>query len=422
MRLAVFSGGGTLVAIEKICSQGLSGSLLNNLISLVDRNLVTPREGRTAEMRFTLLGFIREINSQQLQQAGEEHKLRLLHAAYYVDLAEQAHADFSTHKHRFWFAHLQDESDNIRSALSWMILNGEVESGLRMVGAIRDYWNYFGLAAEGRRFAEKVLERAHQAPSNLHAGALMALGSFCANMADLQNGKKYLHEALQIFDKLGDENNAAWCKIFLSGASLESQDDIQTGYELANQSLLVFQESNDTAGVTRAYNALGELARLDADYDAAEVYYNTCLELCIQSGEKLREIFQYINLGMVAYHKKEFHRSEQLHIQGLKQLFEMDSSFGMASHLASLAGPTAALGHGLKAARMLGAADVELESLGAVQLPTDQPEIKLYKEKVKLDLGEDAYQKAWSEGASMNIREAIRYAIEESDSSPVNEV
>ena len=51
-RLVIFSGGGTIDAIESICKNGISSNISNLLSALVHKNLVLARERRDGEIRF----------------------------------------------------------------------------------------------------------------------------------------------------------------------------------------------------------------------------------------------------------------------------------------------------------------------------------------------------------------------------------
>jgi predicted ATPase len=130
-RLAVFRGGGTLDAVERICGQDLPHDLLSVLSSLVDKSLVRAREGVDGEMRFGMLETIREYALERLNSSGESNHLNLLHAEYYASLAETAAGEIRSQNQRYWFARLRSEYDNLRAALSWSLLGKGVERGLQ---------------------------------------------------------------------------------------------------------------------------------------------------------------------------------------------------------------------------------------------------------------------------------------------------
>ena len=91
-RLAVFSGGCTLGAIEAICDAdgGLPVDLLDGVSSLVDKSLLRQEEGVGGEPRFVMLETVHEYAREQLEESGEAEDLRRLHARYFLVLAEEA--------------------------------------------------------------------------------------------------------------------------------------------------------------------------------------------------------------------------------------------------------------------------------------------------------------------------------------------
>src|SRR5690348_6052143 len=68
--------------------------------------------------RFTMLELIREYGFEQLVGSGEITMIRGQHAAYYLQLAEQAAPELAGGQAQIaWFARIGAELDNIRAAL-----------------------------------------------------------------------------------------------------------------------------------------------------------------------------------------------------------------------------------------------------------------------------------------------------------------
>jgi hypothetical protein len=93
----------------------------------------------------------------------------------------------------------------------------------------------------------------------------------------------------------------------------------------------------------------------------------------------------------------------------------LNSYYGLAKHLSSLAGPTAALGFPKKAARLLGAANEEIESLNIKHVYADLPEIRLFYDNIYLKLGKKKFEEFWKEGQRMTVQEAVAYALKDAD-------
>jgi len=412
-RLSVFSGGGCLEAISAICSQGMSGRVMDVLTALVDKNLIMAREGMDGELHFSMLETIRTYARERLALNNETEESDHRHAVYYTVMAEQAGKEFRTARQVYWLAKLRVEQDNLRAALAWSLNGKALELGMRMVAALSDHWYYNGFALEGRRWCELALTQGEQAAPALLAGVLKTAGNLAYNLSDLQNGNELLQRSIDLYNQVGNESGAAWAAIYLSAMNLDSESEIQDYIRLARQCLETFRRLGDQPGVAQALNILGELARAAGDYQKAQTYYEECLQVVKQTGEVFREAMQYENLGVIAYHQDQYQRAEELIKQAVKLFRDLNTNYGMATCISTLAGPAAKLGNPQRAARLLGAANAELESLGTGHQPSDQIEIKMFILDVRQALSPEEFQKSWDEGQAMSIWEAVGYALQE---------
>src|SRR5919202_6470047 len=85
-RLAVFSGGRALEAIEAICDPegDLPVDSFEGVSSLLDKSLLRQEEGVGGEPRFVMLETIHEFARERLAASGEAEEVRRRHAAYFV--------------------------------------------------------------------------------------------------------------------------------------------------------------------------------------------------------------------------------------------------------------------------------------------------------------------------------------------------
>jgi len=413
IRLAVFNGGGTLKAIEEVCGRGLATDVPSLLTALVEKNLVTPVEGRDGELYFKLLETVRQFSVEWLDTLNNDQDTHRLHAEYFVKLAEKAADEIRGANHTNWFKRLRSEQDNLRSALAWSFAHNELDFGGRLAGALTYYWTYNGLAAEGRRWTELALQRVGDATPELQAGVLLSAGILSSHLNDFEKSKGSLQKAHTLYKQLGNERKAAWCLMYLGFASIESADGMQQGVELVRACMARFHQFGDQGGEAMASIVLGEIARVAGDYAAAKNYYEEGLILVKQSGERLREAMFLENLGFVANHAKDYELAQDYIKKSLVIFLDMGSPMGILSILGGLSGPIAALGYPKKAARLLGAANARLETLGADDSPADQVEIRLSIQNLRAELGEEEYANAWAEGQKLTYQEAAEYALQD---------
>jgi len=169
-RLGIFVGGCTLEAAEAVCRAacGAAGDRrdteLDGLASLMDKSLLRMAAAGQGEPRFGMLETIREYALERLAARGDEEESRRRHAGYYLALAEAAEPELTGPTQGMWLERLEHEGDNLRAALRWTRESGEIETGLRLAGALWRFWYTRGYQREGRGWLEGLLALAATGP------------------------------------------------------------------------------------------------------------------------------------------------------------------------------------------------------------------------------------------------------------------
>ena len=412
-RLAIFKGGGTLEAIEAICGDVKTMHTREDLTSLVDKNMVVPREGQDGELHFILLETIREYALECLENSAEGDWLRRAHGDYFVSLAEQSAKEIRGSKQVFWFARLRAERENIRAVLQWSLVGSEPDYGLRLVAALAYFWYYDAQFLEDVQcWTELALEKSTHASPQISAGVKMTAGRMAVGYGDRRRGREYLREANAIYQRIQDETQAGWSLIYLSGGYIGSQGDAEQGLPLCKEGLAYFREVNDKLGISFALNTLGELSFRIGDYATAKNYYEECLLMAEETGERFRVAMQYLNLSMVAYHQNQPSDIDRLAKKGIQVYQEVNSVFGIITTFPKLAGAAFLSGNLERAARLLGASQELLDGIGSRFQPNDRAELDRLIEEIEGAMGKEDYQAEWAKGAAMNYAEAMAYALE----------
>jgi predicted ATPase/DNA-binding CsgD family transcriptional regulator len=412
-RLSVFQGGRSIEAAEAICAPGLSIPVMEGLESLLNKSLLYQEGGPEGEPRFMMLETIHEYAREKLGKSGEADTLQRKHAAYFAGLAERAETRLTGPEQNYWFECLRSDHDNLRTALAFALKSGECELGLRIVGALRDFWNYDGYVVEGLAWIERTMESAKDASPARRAKALNAAGWLSFVQGEYEVGKLYNNRALALYQELGDEVNSAWALLFLGAHSSGSLSEVKDGIALIEQALASFRTYDDNPGIMWALNQIGESERLNCDYDQAGKAYKECLTYCRQSDDRLREAYALGNLGTVAQYEGDYERAESRIKKGLVLIMDLNTKYPLPVFLGILSGPIASRGNPERAAQLLGASDTHLKSMGLGLKPSDQPDIDRYEAAVREQLGKEAFKSAWEMGQAMSLEQAIAFALEE---------
>src|SRR5215207_1839591 len=199
-RLAVFSGGRTLEAIEAICeAEGdLPVDVFEGVSSLVDESLLRQEEGAGGEPRFYMLETVHEFALEKLEGSAEAEEVRRRHTEYFLELAEEAEPRLRGPEDVEWLERLEEEHDNLRAALAWALEREEVELGLRLAGALWMFWEAHGHYSEGRRWLEKALEKEGRTSAAARAKALEAMCSMALDQWDLDRGEGAAQEGIAL--------------------------------------------------------------------------------------------------------------------------------------------------------------------------------------------------------------------------------
>jgi predicted ATPase/DNA-binding SARP family transcriptional activator len=148
-RLAVFPGGATLTAAERVCaaqpgqeaSPLPASAVLPTLAGLVGKSLLTRVDTQDAnEPRYRMLDTVRAYGLDRLAEAGEDAATRDAAARYYLEFGETADPQLRTRTQAHWFRVLTTEQDNVNAAIRWAIAQRDADTALRFVRALGYYW------------------------------------------------------------------------------------------------------------------------------------------------------------------------------------------------------------------------------------------------------------------------------------------
>ncbi len=167
-RLAVFAGSCTLEAAQAVCV--LTGessdreaavstlNILDQLASLIDKSLLRFESGARDAPRYAMLETVREFGLEQLVAAGEESAVRTRHASFVEELAQRAAPQFLRAEQLVWLARIDDDIDNIRAVLGWLLQSNQYERGQRLTGSLWYFWSIHCRVTEGREWVMRFLD------------------------------------------------------------------------------------------------------------------------------------------------------------------------------------------------------------------------------------------------------------------------
>jgi predicted ATPase/class 3 adenylate cyclase len=220
------------------------------------------------------------------------------------------------------------------------------------------------------------------------ADALMGLGSIARSTSgvarttneavsaniDFAAARTYLEESLAIYRKLGNKKRVAFTLTRLDEIT-RTLGDYTAARSFYEESLVVLGELNPSGGIITALNDLGDTSLQEGDPHQAASFFQEALTLGLETGDKP----------------------------------------GIASNLVGLASVFLQLGKTDRwrwAVRLLGQAEIVLETSGVNTGVDNQTQIEAIYSELRKKLGDGLFDSAREEGQDMSLGQVISYALE----------
>jgi len=286
-RLSVFAGSCSLEAVEEVYNT-LGDSALHvwdGVESLLDNSLLQPVE-QEGEGRLRLLETIREYGLECLEANGEAEITRRAHAEYYLRLAEEAEPHLKGVQQRIWLERLEQEQENLRAALRWLIQHGEAELALRFCGALWWFWRLRGYWSGGRRWLEAALGLSQAGgPTMTRAKALCAAGDLAYYQDDYLTARSLLEEGVMLCRTLGAGKELATA-LGILGVLMQVQGDLVAARPLLEESEKLCRMLDSNWELSYLLRKLAEHAAQTAELKRAVEYALESLTLAQKLGDK----------------------------------------------------------------------------------------------------------------------------------------
>ena len=460
-RFSVFAGGWTLEAAETVCSGGgvEREDVLDLLGALVDKSLVVAGASTGGAVRYRMLEPMRQYAAEKLGEIGEADDVLDRHAEFFVILAEEAEAALLGTNQGAWLDKLQTEHDNIRAALSWALEDGEAALGLRIAGALVEYWAARGHYEEGRGWLEALLAKEGEALPQTRAKALETVGWLAQDQGDLERADAAANEGLDVCAEaeLGSAVKARFLRILEMGAW--HRGDYARTREVAEQSLTLSREIGDMRGMAYSLTSLGNVASaqgdgeralelsaeslalaresggtdllqkmllnsgyeflLQGDYERALALNEEAAALAQEQGNKFSLHYALDNLGWATLMRGNHRQAEVPFRENLMLCQELGDKLIASESLEGLACTLGARRNAQLMAKLFGAAETLREAVGFSQSSAQRALREPYLAAARSQLDEAAWEAAVAKGQAMTFDEAVEYALSrESPATP----
>lgn len=376
--VAAFTGGFTLEAAEAVC--GGDGIRVDAaLCGLVDKSLVMPdREAPVG--RFHQPETVRAYGSARLSESVDDAKVRNRHLEWACRFAQAAAVGLNGSSQGRALSALQEEQENLRSALKWALQSQQDSIGLQLAVAMAGFWEIRGHLTEGRLWLERFARRA-TADQSLQAAALDAGGVLAHDQCDYPSARSLHEDALKIRRSLGDRRGMAaslnglanvavsegklgtarslFNEILRVGHQLqdkpivaasamnlavvtqhaveegvESRDALHEARIRLEEAITLQRELGDLHGVALCLENLGVLFQLEGKRNSAQATFSDCLELYRSLGDKKGVAGTVRFLGQLCYCDGDLTNARTL----LEECLTLEQELGSSERVAEALG------------------------------------------------------------------------------------
>ena len=401
-RLAVFRGGCTLEAAELVADADP-----DTLQSLVDKSLV-----RHSAERFWMLETIREFAAERLAASGEARTMRERHAAFYLNLAEEAEPNLRLYS-KEWVDRLEQDHENLRAAFDFFRDSGDGDRLIRLAGSLTDFWLYGGHVQEGWRRVTTALEAETRSAAH-RARALVGASDIAGSRDDNASVKKLTSEALEIYSGLGDNWWVGYALAQLGTVAIE-EADYDRAKEQLSRAIDLHRKLGDEQWVIGTTRALAWAYESSGDHQRARALHEENLQRAITAGAQETVVGTLGSLSMLAVEEHRVADAVDLVRRNLLAAVDLGSPHAIAQSLCRVADVCVrCLERPEPAARLLGCFTALGDSIGVSETWVARDNEKRLAE-IKARLDQEAVEAELERGQAMTMEQGVAYALEQLD-------
>ncbi|MEN3309232.1 MAG: hypothetical protein V7603_5434 [Micromonosporaceae bacterium] len=387
-RLGVFAGGFSLQAAEAVVAGRAGGPtgtrwLRAHLGVLADRSFLSPDSGRSGERRWRMLETIRAYALEHLDRLGARTDAHRRHLAWYVSLAQAAEPALRGPDQDAWLGRLETEYADLHAALAFGLAHGETGQAAGIAARVWRFWRVRGYLTEGRQWLERCLVEA-DIPKPLWIQGHLGAGALALYQADTAAARWHLEIARDAALAAAELPGAA-IAFNLLGALANMEANYPESLVNHERSLAIGQRLGDPMEIAKAMANLGEVASLSGDLARARWLTEAALPATREHGASRHLLIVLINLGNIARREGNPAQARQCLLEALPLARDLGDRYLLAWVLVSLglvavrdgdAGAHPLLHAGLLLRRDLGDREgmaVALEGLAGLHAP-DRPD------------------------------------------------
>jgi non-specific serine/threonine protein kinase len=418
-QLSIFAGGFTLAGAKAVAGEwetrDASPSVLDGIVTLVDKSLARQEEEPAGELRYSMLEVIREYGLERLTASGEVAAAYERLLTWYLSQVQPTGWRWGVpmdEKDDAWFADWERELNTVRSVLAWTEAQSDAERGLQLACALFLFWWARDHLSEGRGWLERGLAAEPRVSPGIRAVALAVLSAIAHRQDNNARSATHAQEAFSLFIEIEDEEGAGHAS-YLLGIALYRQGDLDAAEQCYQQAVALLRTADDDVVATlgnviaaEAVLGIAQIARDRGDLTRAASLYEETLQWQTLAGANWGAALSRYGYGTVTQAQGDVPRALALYRESMHYWRQIGDDGSVAVCLEGIASALCVAGAPAQAARLLGAAQALRE---AIDFPVPCNALASYGglvRSVRDCLGDTTFREAWLAGLRLSGDEA----------------
>ncbi|MEO6590465.1 MAG: winged helix-turn-helix domain-containing protein [Pyrinomonadaceae bacterium] len=411
-KLTVFSGGFSVESAEIICADKETNGIeiLDSLESLVAGNLLQQSE-ENGEAHLRMLETIREFAAKILaKNADEESELYRRHAEYFLAYAKKLERGIMGAEQVKILNRMEAERYNFRGAMDyWKSASSENE--LKLTSALAPLWTFRGYLGEGIKRLSEALEKNPDAESAARAKTMTSLGQLIWVKGDYVQAIEICEQSLTLARKINYPMMSALSLFFLGMSHWYCHGDAEKAIANLTESLDLYRELKFDSGIVFTTVVLAAIYQTKNNLSKATQLLDESMAAGERSENNLARSIAMVNYGRLKFAEGDYAQAKNLCQQSLRLREEIFDLWGIVQCLEPLTAIAVIEGAPKHAAKLLGAIDVLLESLGAQPPMIFRADHEPSAAAVRTALDKETFDRLFAEGRKLSVKEAVALAL-----------
>ncbi|TMB47989.1 MAG: tetratricopeptide repeat protein [Chloroflexi bacterium] len=401
-RLAVFQGGFTLEAAQRVCSEGDAPGVMKVLGGLVQKSMVVADKLDDGSTRYRLMESHHAYAREKLTASADLQLTQRLHYEYFARWLRPPAVQKGKSR----------ESANLWVALDWAKTNA-ADRGLGLAVELADFE-----FSDHARTKDVLLDLVERSPATgaLRARALNLAGRLVLRQGDLDLSRSLADSSLTLGRQLGDPELIAYL-VRGAGTIYHSRGELDVAAAMYDEALSLVGDHANEALLVEVKNALGVLAVERGQHAEALELLTQCVASRRRAGDQASLARCLESLANAQLGLGDLDGAASSWSESLSMFSELSDPFGTIWCLGGLALVAAKHGDDERTVRLASVADrMSREwSLSTGSFRLDQ--LADVIEQARSKLGARRGDAAWNDGQAMSTTRALEYARGEETSA-----